>query len=665
MAENKTEFLITARDLTKEAFASVNSGLGKIGSALGSVQSAIIGAVGIGGMGALIKSSMDASDALAKASDRLGITTEALAGLHYAGDLAGVSAEQLNTGLGKMSKTLAEAAGGSEQANEAFRALGLSSKELAQVPADQAFMRISDALMDVDNNMQRLKLTQDIFGRGATDIINLMAEGSNGMKAAAAEAKALGLALSRVDAAKIEIANDSFTRIKGVFSGIGNTIAVQLSPYIQAVGDWLVKSSVEADGFKSHFSVAMETSIRWVGYLADVFHGLHVVWKILETTWAEFSFIVVGGIAEIDRVISELTAKVPGLGKVVKPSEDLQQAAMAAALAVENANEQLDRLIMERRPSESLADFIKQIEEANNKLAAATAAKGAGMAGTGGIDAAPGIGDKEAEQTAKYMAELQKQLQALYDSTAPKLEALGMEQAQKQALLDEGFYNGLTSEQLYYEQSAALHQQYQDKLTAAALQGASVRDQKDAAAQAANNKMWASGQTGKLEVLGGVLGGMANLMQSSNKKQFEIGKKAAMGEALIATYTSAMSAYKALAGIPYVGPALGAVAAAAAVAFGMSNVQRIRSQQFGGGGAGGGSVPTFNASPNTGLPTADSSNLAAPTLPQSAQASAQPRNVNITIESESGVFSADWIRDSLIPSINEATGDGVNLMVSR
>ncbi|MCK7495183.1 MAG: hypothetical protein MZW92_31880 [Comamonadaceae bacterium] len=50
-----------------------------------------------------------------------------------------------------------------------------------------------------------------------------------------------------------------------------------------------------------------------------------------------------------------------------------------------------------------------------------------------------------------------------------------------------------------------------------------------------------------------------------------------------------------------------------------------------------------------------------PTLPASQQASTTPRNVNITIESDTGMVSTDWIRDKLIPGLNEAVGDGVNL----
>lgn len=58
-------------------------------------------------------------------------------------------------------------------------------------------------------------------------------------------------------------------------------------------------------------------------------------------------------------------------------------------------------------------------------------------------------------------------------------------------------------------------------------------------------------------------------------------KAAAIANTIIKTYESATSAYAAMAGIPFVGPALGAAAAAAAVAAGLANVQAISSQQVG------------------------------------------------------------------------------------
>jgi hypothetical protein len=54
-----------------------------------------------------------------------------------------------------------------------------------------------------------------------------------------------------------------------------------------------------------------------------------------------------------------------------------------------------------------------------------------------------------------------------------------------------------------------------------------------------------------------------------------IAKAAAIGQTLIATYESAVQAYKSIVGIPGAGPFLAPAAAAAATLFGLSNVKRI------------------------------------------------------------------------------------------
>lgn len=74
------------------------------------------------------------------------------------------------------------------------------------------------------------------------------------------------------------------------------------------------------------------------------------------------------------------------------------------------------------------------------------------------------------------------------------------------------------------------------------------------------------------------LGTIAQLMGSHNKTAFKIGQAAAIAQVAISTPQAAMDAYKSLSGIPYVGPFLGAAAAAAAVAFGAMQISKIRSQ---------------------------------------------------------------------------------------
>lgn len=84
-----------------------------------------------------------------------------------------------------------------------------------------------------------------------------------------------------------------------------------------------------------------------------------------------------------------------------------------------------------------------------------------------------------------------------------------------------------------------------------------------------------------LDTASGIFGNLAQLRNSDNKKAAAIGKKAAIAQALINTYTGATAAFQSAATIPYVGWILAPIAAAAAIAAGMGQVQAIRSQNAG------------------------------------------------------------------------------------
>ena len=73
-----------------------------------------------------------------------------------------------------------------------------------------------------------------------------------------------------------------------------------------------------------------------------------------------------------------------------------------------------------------------------------------------------------------------------------------------------------------------------------------------------------------------MFGNLAVLSQSGNKSLATIGKASAIAQTTIDTYVSAQKAFSALAGIPIIGPALGAAAAAAAIIAGLARVQQIR-----------------------------------------------------------------------------------------
>lgn len=90
-----------------------------------------------------------------------------------------------------------------------------------------------------------------------------------------------------------------------------------------------------------------------------------------------------------------------------------------------------------------------------------------------------------------------------------------------------------------------------------------------------------SKQQAMLTMAGSFFGQLATLQNSKNKQMARVGKAAAIAQTVIATYQSATQAYAAMSKVPYIGPALGIAAAAAAVAAGLANVQQIRSQPEG------------------------------------------------------------------------------------
>ena len=112
---------------------------------------------------------------------------------------------------------------------------------------------------------------------------------------------------------------------------------------------------------------------------------------------------------------------------------------------------------------------------------------------------------------------------------------------------------------------------------------------------------------GALAALNDAFAGESEVEQ---KKAFERSKKIQSAQALISTYESAVQAFKSLAGIPVVGPALGTAASVAAIASGLAQVKNIQSQTFG-GGATAPSAPT----PSPALSAAATEATQAPSAP--------------------------------------------------
>lgn len=162
-----------------------------------------------------------------------------------------------------------------------------------------------------------------------------------------------------------------------------------------------------------------------------------------------------------------------------------------------------------------------------------------------------------------------------------------------------------------------------------------------------------------LEASAFFFGQLGALMQTKSRALFEIGKAGAIAETIIQTYRAAQGAYAALASIPVVGPGLGAAAAAAAIAVGFARVQAIRATSFGGASG----SPVLSSGGFSGPVTEAGTPVAVP-APASLQGVAAPRDreINLYLSGE-GSPTQSYIRDVLVPALNDALGDGAKLNV--
>lgn len=179
-------------------------------------------------------------DEIGKASDRIGITTEALGGLKWAAEQSGVAFEPLATSLTKLNRTLSEIArGGARPAEDSLTELGLSAESLFKLPFDQQFGKIADGLKKIQNPADRTRIVMDLFGRSGADLLNLLDQGSVGIAKFREEAEKMGLLFTREDAAQVEQYNDSLNKLGKSFDALWQKIVIGSSPAVTAVLDRL------------------------------------------------------------------------------------------------------------------------------------------------------------------------------------------------------------------------------------------------------------------------------------------------------------------------------------------------------------------------------------------------------------------------------------------
>ena len=201
------------------------------------------------------KSVAEYGDNIDKMSQKMGISAQAYQEWDFVMQHSGTSMESLKASM----KTLANAAEGN---NAAFKELGISTKDLANMSQEDLFSSVIAGLQEVDDTTQRTYLAGQLLGRGATELgalLNMSAEETANMKQ---EIHDLGGVLDDTAVKNAATFQDTLQNLTVASDGLKNSLVSNLLPSITTVMNGFTGLITGADGADKQISSGVESLIR-------------------------------------------------------------------------------------------------------------------------------------------------------------------------------------------------------------------------------------------------------------------------------------------------------------------------------------------------------------------------------------------------------------------
>ena len=233
------------------SFAGVGRGVDTITgrvNALRGTAAALGIAFGAVALGGFVRSSFELAAGLSEASQRIGVTVEQLQILRRAAGEAGVSQEGLERSLGILNRRLGEARAEVPAAVQAFRALRIDPEQFNT--GGEVLRTVIERLGEFRSDAELAAAGNRLFGRGFSELIPLVREGTAGLDAHTEAAIRSGL-ITAEQARKADEAADSLgqlattlqTQLGAALADIMPTLTaiVQVLGFIAQAAIWAVR----------------------------------------------------------------------------------------------------------------------------------------------------------------------------------------------------------------------------------------------------------------------------------------------------------------------------------------------------------------------------------------------------------------------------------------
>ena len=213
---------IKGKDKTKTAFSSVSNSLRSMKSAVGSLQGAVLGLIGIGGLGAMVTKLADTADRLGKTSDRLGIATEDLQKLRFSAQKSGVAVSTFDMALQRFTRRVSEVGQGTGVAKEAFEEMGISVRNTdGTLKSNTVLLKeVADVLKVTENQSDRVRLAFKLFDSEGVKVVNMLQQGSSAIERTGEQLESVSGIIDDKAIDAFETFNDRLTVMTSAATGL-------------------------------------------------------------------------------------------------------------------------------------------------------------------------------------------------------------------------------------------------------------------------------------------------------------------------------------------------------------------------------------------------------------------------------------------------------------
>lgn len=365
-------------------FDSLGSKLGGLGKAFAATGAVFAGSAIFGVLKDAVKSGLDYASSLGEQAQQIGVTAKALQEYRYAAGQAGLSSDEMDQALTKLTRSIGEAGSGSKTQAKAFADLGINVRDANGnlKNAGDLLPEIAEKLKGIHDPAERAAVLVDIFGKSGQKLEPLLAGGAAGLDKYRKAANDLGIVMSDALIKKADEAADKMGSLNDIL--------------------------------QAKISIAVVENIDSITAAADAF--IYLIGKISEVIRLYKNFKLLEG---------EIDARIMSYKPFVSSAERQRSADLADRFALER-----DRVNGKQDKSGGFRDYraapfeLKPDTSGKAKFAGSGALGASNLARALGGDRGLADGLARLQAIAPAAAQAQAGLAALSEDATPKIEEM-------------------------------------------------------------------------------------------------------------------------------------------------------------------------------------------------------------------------------------------------